>query len=473
MPSAAFTIAEYVARTRFEDLPPAATAASLVCVQDLLGVALAGATTPWAAHVAAAAESLGTRGAATWWGTGRRGSAVSAALVNGTAAHALDWDDDPGCCHIGAVVIPAAMAEAEGRGASGRELLNAICVGYDVTTRVSDGIDPDRLYQKGYHPTAVCGVFGAAAAVGRLMRLSPEALADALGIAGSFSAGNMEFLSDGAMTKRVQAGKAAADGVLAAHLAGRGFTGPRTILEGPYGLWRYTEWRQTERFTADLGRRYAINEVHFKKHACCLAMAAALDGALELVREHGLQVRDIASIRVGLCPTGHSQVGEPHDPDAAPPTVMAAQMSLRYSLAVCLLDGRVGAEQFAETRLASPEVLDLSRRIEPYVHPALAGAPPDDVTAFLDVMTRDGRTISRVQPTYRGHPSTPMSAAEMEEKFRVCAGRLLGVGEVEQLLSAIHRLPELRTLAKLMGPLRGAGRPGPPVKARRSATAGR
>ena len=461
MPSAAVTLAEYVARTRFEDHPPKTVADAILCVQDLLGVALAGATTPWAQQAAAAAEALGASGAATWWGSRQRGSAVSAALVNGTAAHALDWDDDPGCCHIGAVVIPAAIAEAEARGASGPELLTAICVGYDVTTRVSDGIDPDLLYQKGYHPTAVCGVFGAAAAVGRLMRLSAKELADAIGIAGSFSAGNMEFLSGGAMTKRVQAGKAAADGVLAAHLASKGFTGPHTILEGPYGVWRYTESRRIERFTADLGRRYTVGEVHFKKHASCLAMAAALDGALDLAREHRLRASDIAAIRVGLCPTGHSQVGEPHDPNAPPPTVMAAQMSLRYCLAIGLIDGMVGVDQFAEARLSNPDILALSRRIEPYVHPALAGAPPDDVTAFLDVTTRDGRTLSRIQPTYRGHPSTPMSAVEMEEKFRACAGRLLSASDVETLLSAIHRLPELPTLDDLVGPLSRARRPSP------------
>jgi 2-methylcitrate dehydratase PrpD len=120
MPSAAVTLAEYVARTRFEDHPPKTVADAILCVQDLLGVALAGATTPWAQQTAAAAEALGASGAATWWGSRRRGSAVAAALVNGTAAHALDWDDDPGCCHIGAVVSPAAIAEAETRGASGR-----------------------------------------------------------------------------------------------------------------------------------------------------------------------------------------------------------------------------------------------------------------------------------------------------------------------------------------------------------------
>ena len=310
MPSAAETIAAYVSRTRFEDLPPEAVAGSVVCVQDLLGVALAGATTP-----------LGpTRQ------SGRDARCERGGNVVGHGAPRLARDDGAGQRHGSPRARlgrrprllphrrgcdPSRAAEAEARGASPREFLTAICVGYDVTTRVSDGIDPDRLYRKGYHPTAVCGVFGAAAAVGRLMRLDAARLTNAIGIAGSFSAGNLEFLSDGAMTKRLQAGKAAADGVRAAQLAAQGFTGPRTILEGPYGVWRYTESRQTERFAADLGTRYAIREVHFKKHACCLSMAAAMDGALDLLREERLRVADIAAIRVGLCPAGTTWTRRP------------------------------------------------------------------------------------------------------------------------------------------------------------------
>jgi 2-methylcitrate dehydratase PrpD len=379
---------------------------------------------------------------------------VGAALANGTAAHALDYDDDPGCCHIGAVVIPAALAEAEARAAAPRDLLAAVAAGYDVTTRVSDGIDPAELYRKGYHPTSVCGVFGAAAAAGRLAGLDPGRLAHALGIAGTFAAGNLEFLSDGAMTKRLQAGKAAADGVLAVHLAEAGLTGPRGALEGPYGLWRYTETRRVEAFTADLGTRHALREVHFKKHACCLSMAAAVDGLLELLAEHRLRAADVAGLRVGLCPAGHALVGEPHDRTRPPPTVLAAQMSCHHSLAVALLDGQVGADQFAPERLADREVVALGSRIESYVHPALAGAPPDDVTAYLDLTTRDGRVLSRVQARYRGHPETPMSDAEMEAKFLACARRAVPAERAAALLAEIQALPSRGSLAGLLALLR-------------------
>ena len=453
MTSASERLAEYVTTMRFEDLPGDVVASAVRCVQDLLGVALAGSTTPWARHAAAAAGSS-PAGPVTFWGRADRGPAVAAALANGTAAHALDYDDDPGCCHVGAVVIPAAVAAAEAHGRGPRELLTAISAGYDVTTRVSDGIDPAELYRKGYHPTSVCGVFGAAAAAGRLAGLDTGRLAHALGIAGSFSAGNLEFLSDGAMTKRLQAGKAASDGVLAARLAAEGFTGPRLVLEGPYGIWRYTERRRLEGFTAGLGSRYGLREVHFKKHACCLSMAAAVDGLLQLVTEHGVKPADVASLRVGFCPAGYALCGEPHDRTVPPPTVMSAQMSSYYSLAVAMLDGQVGADQFNDERLRSPEVVALGSRIDCYVHPALAEAPPDDVTAYLDLTTRDGRVLSRVQPKYRGHPDVPMSEAEMEEKFLACAGRVLSPEAAAGLLSEIRALPERSTLDGVLRYLR-------------------
>jgi 2-methylcitrate dehydratase PrpD len=196
-------------------LPPPTIHAAKRCVLDGVGVALAGADTPWVERVLAVARAQESQPRAGVFGHADRLSAALAALVNGTAVHALDYDDDPAACHIGAVVIPAALAAGEQVKASPLRFLAAVIVGYDVTTRIGEAVDADQLYLRGFHPTAVCGVFGAAAAVAFVLGLDAATTAQALGIAGSFSSGNQEFLAQGAMTKCLQAGKAAHDGVMA------------------------------------------------------------------------------------------------------------------------------------------------------------------------------------------------------------------------------------------------------------------
>ncbi|HYB43810.1 MAG TPA: MmgE/PrpD family protein, partial [Candidatus Methylomirabilis sp.] len=197
-------------------LPAPAVHAAKRCVLDAIGVGLAGASTPWVERVLAVARAQEPPPRVRIIGWPDRLSAALAALVNGTAVHALDYDDDPAACHIGAVVIPASLAVAEQGGASPMRFLAAVIAGYDVTTRIGEAVDADLLYLRGFHPTAVCGVFGAAAAAAYLLGLDARTTAHALGVAGSFSAGNQEFLAEGAMTKRVQAGKASHDGILAA-----------------------------------------------------------------------------------------------------------------------------------------------------------------------------------------------------------------------------------------------------------------
>src|SRR5205814_8239077 len=186
------------------------------CVLDAVACALAGADMPWVTRVLAVARAQESPARASVLGHAGRVSAPLAALVNGTAVHAVDYDDDPAACHIGAVVIPVALALGQALGATPARVIAAVVLGYDVTTRIGEAIDADLLYQKGYHPTSVCGVFGAAAAAAYLHGLDAATTTHALGIAGSFSSGNMEFLADGAMTKRLQPGKAAHDGILAA-----------------------------------------------------------------------------------------------------------------------------------------------------------------------------------------------------------------------------------------------------------------
>jgi len=426
------------------------------CVLDGIGVALAGAETPWVERVLRVARAQESRPRAGVLGHPDRLSAPLAALVNGTAVHALDYDDDPAACHIGAVVIPAALAVAEELGVSPLRFLAAVIVGYDVTTRIGEAVDADQLYLRGFHPTAVCGVFGAAAAAAFALGLDAETTAHALGIAGSFSSGNQEFLAEGAMTKRLQPGAAAHNGIMAALLARAGLTGPRAVLDGRYGFWRYTERLDAERFTLALGKRWVVSEVYVKKHASCLGNAPALDRVLGILRDEKLGPDDVQEIRLGVRPSTLAMIGEPREIRVRPRTMLDAQMSLPFSLAVAMVDGEAGIAQFAPERLQDPVVLALADRIHAYAHPDLGSAKAGDLTSYLDLTTRDGRRFSERLVTYRGHPDNPMSDEEMEAKFRRCAGRRLSAHRVDAAVEAIWGLDELGDLGPLLAAVEGS-----------------
>ncbi len=392
---------------------------------------------PWVERVLAVARAQESPGRASVIGRADRMSAPLTALVNGTAVHALDYDDDPAACHIGAVVIPVSLALGQALRATPTRVIAAVVLGYDVTTRIGEAIDADLLYQKGYHPTSVCGVFGAAAAAAYLHGLDAATTTQALGIAGSFSSGSMEFLADGPMTKRLQPGKAAHDGILAAELARAGLTGLRTILDGRYGLWRYTESRDDERFMRGLGTRFAVQEVYVKKHASCLGNAPALDGVLDLMQAHRIAPAQIREIRM------------------RPQTMLDAQMSLPYSLAVAMLDGEAGIAQFAPDRLRDPRIIALAERIHVYAHPELATAKAGNLTSYLDLDTTDGRHFAECLETYRGHPKTPMTDEEMETKFRRCASLRISADRVSAASEAMWNLDKLPDLTPLLAAIAG------------------
>jgi 2-methylcitrate dehydratase PrpD len=455
MATAAESLATWAASVDPAALAPSVVHAAKRCVLDAVACALAGADMPWVERVLAVARAQASAGRAAVLGRADRLSAPLAALVNGTAVHALDYDDDPAACHIGAVVIPVSLALGQALRAVPARVIAAVILGYDVTTRIGEAIDADLLYQKGYHPTSVCGVFGAAAAAAYLHGLDAATTTHALGIAGSFSSGNMEFLADGAMTKRLQPGKAAHDGILAAELAHAGFTGPRTILDGRYGLWRYTETRDDERFTRGLGTRFAVEEVFVKKHASCLGNAPALDGVLELMQAHRIAPAQIRSIRVGVRVSTLAMVGEPREIRVRPQTMLDAQMSLPYSLAVAILDGEAGIAQFAPDRLRDPRIIGLAERIHVYAHPELASAKAGNLTSYLDLDTTDGRHFAERLETYRGHPRTPMTDEEMETKFRGCASLRIAAERVSAASEAIWNLDKLADLGPVLAAITG------------------
>ncbi|HYE92729.1 MAG TPA: MmgE/PrpD family protein, partial [Terriglobales bacterium] len=288
-------LAAFTGALRFDALPADVLASARLHILDVFGLALAASTYDFAAAVAAVAEAPGP---CSILGGTRTATPSAAALVNGTLAHGLDFDDTHAASitHASAVIVPAALAVAERDGISGRDLLTAVVAGYEAIARLGMAA-PGAFHARGWHATPVCGAFAAALTAGKLMGLDAPRLTHALGIVGSFASGLMEFLEDGSGVKRVHAGWAAHAGVLAATMAAGGLTGPATILEGRFGFYpTFLGTAPAADVFATLGTRWETLRIGFKPYPCCHYLHAYIDCALRLRREQRVEPDSIVAV---------------------------------------------------------------------------------------------------------------------------------------------------------------------------------
>src|SRR5581483_9441487 len=280
-------LADEVAALRTASLDSVVIARANDFLRDYIGVTLGGAGEDSSAAIRTGLATLGTTGAATVLGTTDRLAPPHAALANGAAAHALEMDDthQGGSIHLGTTMFPAALAAAELVPATGDRVLRAVVAGYEVAARLAMALGPAAHYGRGFHPTGTCGAFGAAVAAGVVLGLDRAGLAAALGIAGSQTAGSMEFLADGAWTKRLHPGWAASAGLHAAALAAAGFRGPATIVEGRFGFLRAYSDAATALAAQD---GFELLRTSVKPHACCRYMQGPIDATLALARAHAV-----------------------------------------------------------------------------------------------------------------------------------------------------------------------------------------
>lgn len=327
---------------------------------DTLGVVLGGSSAPSSQAVARTLMEVGGNPEATMIGCGRRTNAWDAALANGTAAHALELDDDHriAVLHPGAVIVPAALAAAEAEGRSGKTLLQAMLVGYEITCRLGRVFRGSQFYH-GAHPTSLCGVFGAAGAAAVALELDREAFVNALGIAGTQASGLTEWRTAGTWIKHLHPGRAAQTGVMSARLARQGFTGPATIFEGPGGFLRVYSFGETievERLTRGLGETFSAFGTAIKPYPCCRFEHGAIDLAL-LARKEGIEVGLVKGIHIRIYRTDVlTYHAEPKDP-------VDARFNLPYAVAVALLRGRVTLADFTEESIADADILSLCRKV--------------------------------------------------------------------------------------------------------------
>ncbi len=446
MPDAdpAHALAAHVAGARFASLPAATVLATKRDLLDTYGCLLGGSGAPGIAELLRLAHRWGGAPEAPVLVHGGRLPAPAAAQINGAMAHALDFDDvldHGGSIHPGASVLAAALAAAALRGdATGEEFVLAAALGLDISCRIALASPLDR----GWHRTAVMGVFGAAAAAASLLRLPQDQVLHAFGIAFSQASGNRQCILDGALTKRLQAGQAASAGVFAAMLAREGFTGATNIFAGRYGFLELYQpgGHDVARLTEDLGRAWRGDELSFKPYPCGRPLHAAIDAALAL-REK-LAGAPIAALSITSDAVTHRDAFESGPAKRAPTQIVEAQFALPFLVAAALLKGRVGIGEVAG--FDDPAVLDLAGRIAGIADPARTTRG-----ATLTATTTTGAVLSVETSGPTGSPEKPLSDAALAAKFRDCAANAAQPVSVGILVEGIMTLERQEGVRWLLG----------------------
>lgn len=445
-------LADFCAALRYEDLPEAVAAKARLHLLDTLGAGMAGTCSREFAQVLATIETR-TDGAAAIWGSGRRASMRDAALVNGVAAHAFELDDTGGSDHSGAVVIPAILAAAEGRRVSGRDLIVAIVVGYEVGRRVLDAAGGfDRHNGAGWYSTGTCGAIAAAAGVGRLWGLTATEMRNALTIATGFGSGLWAFIHDGAQTKRIHAGRAAESGVLAAQLAIQEFKGPSRVFDPVWGGFFQAHDQapgDPTRFTDRLGEVYQLLRVSLRPYASCRSAHSAIDALAAILADARRGVAEVGAIEVRasrfvveIC--GRSDI-EP---------LTAAQMSLPLALALLTVHGRAGLSAYSSECRHDPRVVDLLRRVTIVTDPTQAAMDEPVVS----VRFFDGAAVEKRVTHPTGSPERPMAMPAVAAKFAELAGMRYAPNAVSRLAAHVIGLADIEDVTPLLNFL-GAGLP--------------
>lgn len=414
-------------------------------VLDWFGCAVAGLATPPGAIVLRHTSDQPVGSASCLGLTDGRAPQV-AALHNGAVSHIIEMDDvdRASVIHPGAVVIPAALAVAERVGASGRDLLGAIALGYEVAIRVGESVGKAHYFH--WHNTATCGVFGAAAAAGSLLGLDQRAMTWALGSAGTQAGGLWEFIADGAMSKHLHAGRAAANGVLAAELAALGFTGARRILEGRQGFFAATAPDgDPSRVIEGLAAGWKLPGVSIKPFPSCRHTHSAVEAALRLRAEHGLGAADIQRVEIA----GYRSMLDLAD-NPAPAHPYAAKFSVQYCVARALLDGSLDLAHFDDHRIGEPAVRDLMARTSVRFDPSLDARYPREFPAEVTVALRDGRRSSQSVGSPKGDPESPLTPEELADKFRALLGGSAYAARGEALITQVVGLEEAPTVRGLL-----------------------
>jgi 2-methylcitrate dehydratase PrpD len=440
---------------RADQFDAATVAAIRTLVLDHLGVGINGSTTDTSVVMRANARWFDGEGARfPILGTNDDAPAVRAAMINALAAHAIEYDDvhNASSSHPGVAVIPAVMAAAVLVGADDAAVMRGIAVGYEVMCRVGRAANPPSHYARNFHPTGTSGSLGAAAGAAAVMGLSVDQMNFAVGIAGSMASGSMQFLVDGAWTKRLHPALAVRNGVEAALLAADGFIGTADSITGTKGfLAGYSNAARPELLMAEWGSRpLEVVNTSIKAHTCCRYNQGPIDAVLQLRSAHGLSHDDVESVLVGVPSVAVEIVTEPVSTKRRPKSVVDAQFSLPFGVAVGLVHGRAGLGEYTDQVTRDAAVQESMDRVNYVVDPDIDAAYPEQWKAWAVVETKDGRTLRADIPEPKGDPGNPLTYPELVAKFLSLCDGVIPEVQANTVVSAVEHLGEPGSFSTLV-----------------------
>jgi len=417
--SVAETLAEKIVALQAGGLPAATARKCEDLLIDVVGLCVTARNED---YIRSALAGCDDDGPCTAIGHKRTLNAAGAAFVNGTAAHGEDFDDtfEGGPVHAGAVIVPAVLAACERHNPDGRMVSIGIAVGTEVLCRLSLVV-PKAVHKAGFHPTAIFGAMGAAAGVGAALGLNARQIVDALGIAGSMAGGIIEYLAEGAWTKRLHAGWAAQSGIRAALLARAGFVGPRTVFEGVHGLYHgfaHTTEGDYSALTGDFGTRWVTDTLAFKPYPCGTMAQPYIDCARRLA-VRGIKPEDVTEIVCEVAEGTVHRLWEPLADKQRPRNGYAAKFAVPYLLAAGFIHGGVGLGAFTESAIRDERVLALAAKVKFVIDPD--NPYPNNYTGHIRATLRDGSVVEERQPYLRGGAREPLTRQDVTDKFRLNA----------------------------------------------------
>ncbi len=445
-------LVRFVTETQYAGFPPEVLSAAKRCILDGIGVILAGSTEPCSRIVLEYVRSLAGRRECAILGKGRfRAPAPLAALVNGTAGHAMDYDDSlmPQTPDRAVLVHPtltplvAGLAIGEKLGASGRGFLTAFLVGFEVECRIAEAIHPDH-WKRGFHTSNTIGVFGAALTAAKLMGLAPEKVRNTLGIAASTASGLM--LNFGTMVKPLHAGRAAESGVAAAQMAGLGYIAHPEAMEGPKGFFHaFAGGFDIRQIHGRLGRPFSVLGVSTKPYPCGVVGHPIMDGAKSLIVKHDIRPEEVEGVRVA---TGSHVLNLLHYQKAQ--NGLQAKFCVPFQVASIILRRKAGVNEFTDAFVRSPAAQKMMDRVKAVADPAIDALGMDKTVTRIEIRLRDGRVLGEefFKP-YRGGPGNPFSPEDLQEKFNDCVQGVLKPPQGKRLQNAVASLEGLDCIGAL------------------------